>query len=72
MVQTGSGRCGKLNLESLDTEEKMICADDTSYPKVPETRSLLQKDSHINIVVNVLENILIRHILIFLQRSKIL
>lgn len=33
MVQTGAGRCGKLNLEPLDTEEKMICADDTIYPK---------------------------------------
>ncbi|CAM0945862.1 unnamed protein product [Alopecurus aequalis] len=33
MVQSGAGRCGKLNLESLDTEEKMICADDTIYPK---------------------------------------
>uniref|UniRef100_A0ACD5YZL0 Uncharacterized protein n=1 Tax=Avena sativa TaxID=4498 RepID=A0ACD5YZL0_AVESA len=33
LVQTGAGRCGKLNLESLDTEEKMICADDTIYQK---------------------------------------
>lgn len=33
MVQTGAGRCGKINLESLDTEEKMICADDTIHPK---------------------------------------
>jgi hypothetical protein len=34
MVQSGAGKCGKLNLESLDTEEKMICADDTIHPKV--------------------------------------
>jgi len=33
MVQSGAGRCGKLNLESLDAGEKMISADNTVYPK---------------------------------------
>ncbi|XP_037485979.1 phosphatidylinositol/phosphatidylcholine transfer protein SFH3-like isoform X1 [Triticum dicoccoides] len=33
MVQSGAGRCGKLNLESLDAGEKMICADNTVYTK---------------------------------------
>ncbi|VAH48758.1 unnamed protein product [Triticum turgidum subsp. durum] len=35
MVQSGAGRCGKLNLESLDAGEKMICADNTVYTKNP-------------------------------------
>uniref|UniRef100_M8D020 Uncharacterized protein n=1 Tax=Aegilops tauschii TaxID=37682 RepID=M8D020_AEGTA len=33
MVHSGAGRCGKLNLESLDAGEKMICADNTVYTK---------------------------------------
>ncbi|KAF7016951.1 hypothetical protein CFC21_030462 [Triticum aestivum] len=35
MVHSGAGRCGKLNLESLDAGEKMICADNTVYTKNP-------------------------------------
>ncbi|KAF7002128.1 hypothetical protein CFC21_017651 [Triticum aestivum] len=35
MVHSGAGRCGKLNLESLDAGEKMICADSTVYTKNP-------------------------------------
>lgn len=38
MVQSGAGRCGKLNLESLDAGDKMISADNTVYAKVVKTR----------------------------------
>ncbi|KAK1605869.1 hypothetical protein QYE76_029542 [Lolium multiflorum] len=56
MVQSGAGKCGKINLESLDTEDKMICADDTIHPKKQdpfngeeEWRTILHKASRARI-----------------------